>query len=233
MSVTVRRLLPIGVLVALLLLVVAIVLSATPVASVRTVTVTGADPALNRKAQSALDDAVGTPIVRVDTGELRQEIIALSPSVKDADVRRVLPGTVEVTLVGRDPVLMWTDRAASTTWLVDAEGVVFGKDTKAPAGTPMLVVADQLSGDERSTAVAGAATVLTQIPPALRAKVKGMRVESRDDIRFTLKGDREVRWGSAEDSALKVAVMTRLLKAVPAKVYDVSAPELPTTRSTP
>jgi cell division protein FtsQ len=148
-TVTVRRLLPIGVLIGVVLLVVAIVLSATPVASVRTVTVTGADPVLNRKAQAALDDAVGTPIVRVDTGELRQEVIALSPSVKDADVRRVLPGTVEVTLVRRAPVLMWTDRAASTTWLVDAEGVVFGKDTRAPAGTPMLVVSDQLSGDER------------------------------------------------------------------------------------
>jgi cell division protein FtsQ len=58
-----------------------------------------------------------------------------------------------------------------------------------------------------------------------------MRVESPDDIRFALKGGREVRWGSATDSALKVAVMTRLLKAVPAEVYDVSAPELPTTRS--
>jgi cell division protein FtsQ len=37
-----------------------------------------------------------------------------------------------------------------------------------------------------------------------------------------------VRWGSAEDSARKAEVLTVLLR-VPAAVYDVSVPELPTT----
>jgi cell division protein FtsQ len=221
---------PLIVLVGLVALVVAVVVSATPVAAVRTVTVTGPDPVLNRQAQAVIDESVGTPIVRVDTQELRRQVVELSPSIKDVDVRRVLPSTLEVTVVGRQPVLALVDRDSSTTWLVDAEGTRFGKGTKPEPGTPRLVVADRLVGDDREAAVGEATAVLGSIPAEVRTRVKSMRVESRDDIRFTLKGNREVRWGSAADSVIKAAVLSKLVASVPAKVYDVSAPELPTTR---
>lgn len=231
--VAMRRFIPLALLVAMLALIAAIVLSATPVVAVRTVSVTGADAALARKVQSAAASTVGTPIVRVDTEQLRRDIVKLSPAVKDVDVRRVLPRTLEVSVVPREPVLIWADRGDAATWSIDADGVVFGKEAGTRKGTPVLVMSDDLEGKERATAVAEAAAVLTQIPASLRAKVVGMRVESRDDIRVTLADDREVRWGNASDLALKAAVMARLIKAVPAQVYDVSAPELPTTRTKP
>lgn len=226
-----RRTRLIVVIAVLAVATLAVAVTTTPMLAVRTVTVTGADGSLNRSAESAVSATVGTPLARVDTADLRRTVLAVSPSLRDADVRRILPGTVEVTLVRREPVLRWTDRESSTTSLVDAEGAVFGRGSPAPEGTPVLVVSSELQGAERASAVADAAQALGALPDRLRAEVKAMKVETSDDIRFSLRGGRDVRWGNVDDASVKSAVLLRLLKAVPAEVYDVSAPDLPTTRS--
>ena len=54
---------------------------------------------------------------------------------------------------------------------------------------------------------------------------------SRDDVVLSLRGGALVQWGSAEQAEAKIAVLTALLP-LKASYYDVSAPDLPTTRGT-
>jgi cell division protein FtsQ len=83
--------------------------------------------------------------------------------------------------------------------------------------------------DVVASAARAAATVVTAMPDATRERVRSVEIRTLDDIRITLGGSREVRWGSAERSTEKAAVLEALLRR-DASVYDVSAPDLPTTR---
>jgi len=49
-----------------------------------------------------------------------------------------------------------------------------------------------------------------------------------DDVTLTLRSGDTVRWGSAEQPEFKAEVLHALMKRK-ADVYDVAAPELPTT----
>ncbi len=53
-----------------------------------------------------------------------------------------------------------------------------------------------------------------------------------DDVALTLRSGDLVRWGSVEDADLKASVLAALMKRK-ASVYDVSAPRLPTTYTSP
>ena len=73
------------------------------------------------------------------------------------------------------------------------------------------------------------ATVVHWIPSDVVPDVVGLGATAVDHITLQLTDDREVVWGSAEQSELKSEVLGTLLQ-VEASVYDVSAPTYPTTR---
>ena len=76
-----------------------------------------------------------------------------------------------------------------------------------------------------------AVAVLLALPAELLARVDSVTATTRDDVTLVLTGvGQAVRWGSAEDAALKAQVLAALLTR-PASVYDVSAPLAPTTRA--
>jgi len=61
-------------------------------------------------------------------------------------------------------------------------------------------------------------------------RVDHVVLSSADSILLELRDGDQVRWGSAESSQQKAAVLAALLQ-IPATVYDVSVPEQPTTAS--
>jgi cell division protein FtsQ len=77
-------------------------------------------------------------------------------------------------------------------------------------------------------AVDAAMGVLSLMPDDLRPKIAKLTASTRDNVELTLKSGAILRWGSVEQPELKSQVARALLKRK-AKVYDVSAPELPTT----
>ena len=79
-------------------------------------------------------------------------------------------------------------------------------------------------------ALAEAARVVAALPGDLAATVDHVEVETVDRISLELADGRLVRWGSADDSVRKAEVLTALLRQPRAAEYDVSVPELPTTR---
>jgi cell division protein FtsQ len=70
--------------------------------------------------------------------------------------------------------------------------------------------------------------VLASLPRNLSRRVVAASATSRDDVDLTFRSGDVVRWGSAERSEFKSEVLRALLRRK-ADLYDVSAPELPTT----
>lgn len=163
----------------------------------------------------------GTPLVRLDTGEVAARIAKL-PKVFSVEVSRSFPSTVEITIVERTPVA----RVPTVTGvhLVDATGLDYEIVKEAPPGLPELQLSNVRPDDPATRA---AVTVLTAIPQQLRAQVVAVTAKTPGDVRLILADERVVKWGSAEDSQRKAAVLAALLTR-PGKTYDVATPDFPT-----
>ncbi len=170
----------------------------------------------------------GTPLPRLDTVELRRELLDV-PGVRAAEVARDWPHGLRITLVSREPVAAVP--APEGYLLLDVEGVQVGRSTEPPAGLPVVEVPP---GDEDARAMTAVLAVLESLPPELAAQVVGAGAQSEDTVSLTLVDGARVEWGSAEQSALKARVLLTLRTAAAsagAAVFDVAAPTMPITRS--
>lgn len=172
----------------------------------------------------------GTPLPRLDTVGLRREVLDV-PGVRAAEVARVWPHGLRITVVSREPVAAVPQGDGDGFALLDMEGVQVGRVAAAPEGLPVISVPLE---DEGARAMTAVLTVLQQLPPGLASQVRTASADTQDTVRFTLRDGAKVEWGSADSSALKAKVLHTLRTATAskdAKVYDVSAPTLPITRS--
>lgn len=164
----------------------------------------------------------GMPLLLVDTEPIEARVLEL-PEVRSVSVERDFPDAVRVVVEERDAVYQLQD-AGSYSW-VDAEGIVFRTNQAADPTLP----AARVGGERDERILSDIATVVRALPSAVAGEVSRIDAATVDRIQLTLADDRTVVWGSADDSELKSQVLTPLL-GVDAKVYDVSAPNHPTTR---
>lgn len=163
--------------------------------------------------------AVGDPIPAIDADAVQAAVRKL-PEVAAVEVRRVLPH--EVILVVTERVAVATTQTGSRWRLLDGTGVVFGDFADRPLELPLIEAV-------RPEARRAAAKVAAALPLWLTVDLDRVRGLSRDDIRLELKDGRRVLWGSTDRERRKLQVLQPLLN-LPAEVYDVSAPDVPTTR---
>ena len=83
--------------------------------------------------------------------------------------------------------------------------------------------------DAGPPALRAALDVLEALPAAVRGSVRQVRAASAEEVVVQLSKGRTVRWGSPDRGARKAAVLAVLVTRK-AHVYDVSAPDAPTTR---
>lgn len=187
----------------------------------RSVTVLGATtiPADAVRAAAAIEP--GTPLVRLDTDEVAARVAKL-PKVFSAQVSRSFPSTVEITIVERTPVAGVSSVVG--VHLVDGTGLDYETVKQAPPGLPELVV-DTVRPDDPATRAA--VSVLSAIPQQLRAQVASVIAKTPFNVQLVLSDERVVKWGSADASQRKAAVLAPLLTR-PGKVYDVTTPDFPT-----
>lgn len=203
-------------------LAIGLVLWLTPLLSARTITVVGNVGVPSEEVLAALDVPIGQPLLRVDAGAAAQRVAAI-PKVDHVRVERKYPSTIRVSVVERTPAVFYD--TPEGTHLMDAAGVAYAIEP-APPGVPRLQVEDPGSDDQ---ATRDALTALTALPASLRPQVTEVSAGSLSDIHLTLADGRQVVWGSAEGSERKAAILVPLL-GQPGQVYDVSSPDLPTTR---
>lgn len=187
----------------------------SPVFAISAVSVSGTTGAPAKAIANAAQVPIGLPLAQLQSEEISARVLQV-PWVESVEVRRGWPNAVVLAVVPRTPVA----RVAGTSQVSDASGAVFEPPTPV---TSALVEID--AGD---VALVEAVKVVQSLPPDLRARVTGVRATTRDDVELTLKSGAQVRWGSADQGAFKAEVLAALLKRR-ARMYDVSAPELPTT----
>ena len=188
---------------------------------------------------------IGQPLILLDTDEVARRITASLPAAATAQVSRGWPRTVRIEIGER--VAVAGVRTDAGVRLLDSDGVAFALDPKLPAGL-MPIVAGAPPGavapgalapgavapggdveDAGARAVSNAAVVVAALPPGVREQVKKVTARSPAAIDLELGDGRTVHWGGTDRSARKIVVLQALLGHA-ADVYDVSAPDAPTTR---
>lgn len=191
------------------------------------VVITGADAIVDRAAvdKVVVAHAAGIPLPRLNTPALRDRLLEV-PGVREARVTRVWPRGLAVLLVTRRPVVAVPTDGAFV--LLDIEGVQVGRAQDA-GGLPVASVPANSPRTLRAVL-----DVLGGLPPELTGEIATVGADSEDTVTMGLRGGAKVVWGSAEDTPLKIRVLGVLRSADQtkgAKVFDVSAPTLPITRS--
>ncbi len=189
------------------------------------------------QVHAVVDTEAGTPLPRLDTAALRSALLDV-PGVRDAQVTRDWPHGLSVALVSREPVAAVPeaadvvaaaegDEAAEDGGyaLVDEEGVKVGRADTPPEGLPVVEVP---VGEARI--LAATLGVLESLPDTLLVDIGQVSAGTQDTVRLVLRDGATVEWGSAQDPALKAAVLQALRTApdtAGAARYDVSAPTMP------
>ena len=167
----------------------------------------------------------GRPLARLDLDAIGARVRTL-PGVADVSVSRSWPSTVVVRVTARTPVA--AIRQGTAYALVDAEGVAFQQVAAIPARLPLIV----LGLHDRDDSLRAALDVVTALPAGMRVGVLRVTAPTPEQVTLNLRSGRVVVWGGVDRSPRKALVLAALLK-VPAAVYDVSAPDEPTTRGKP
>lgn len=193
---------------------------------VKRVEVVGNSLLSDGRIREVADVPVGDQLALVDLGRADARVGSLA-EVESVDVIRSWPDAVRISVVERTAVAV-VELAGRIRGL-DADGVVFRDYKAVPRGMPRVRPGPNAGTD----ALREAATVVSALPGDLVTRVDHVEVATVDQITLVMRDQREVLWGSAEESELKAQVVDRLLAAQQAPYYDVSVPGNPTYRTTP
>ncbi|MGQ4561083.1 FtsQ-type POTRA domain-containing protein [Dermabacteraceae bacterium P7054] len=181
----------------------------------------------------AVDNAArrvfGTPLYRVPTATVEEEIAKL-PGVKSALVTRAWPDGLRVEISERKPVAIVAHPGAGAT-VVDETGARLPLSPEKAGQLPTLTVGEK--SQDPAAATETMLGTLAALPAPLRERAREMSASSRDDVSFIVEseshGRKRVVWGNAKDGELKARVLAALLE-VDAPIIDVSSPTAPVTR---
>ncbi|MGT2427269.1 cell division protein FtsQ/DivIB [Amnibacterium kyonggiense] len=212
----------VGVLV--LLVGLPLLLAFGPVFPVRTIAVTGVSGGLADTVRSALRGQLGRPVALVEDRDVAAALARVPAVERFALVRRP-PGTLEVAVVPRVPVLQ--QRTAAGWARMDAAHVTVSVAAEPAGGLPVLTVPSGTPADAYAAAVSALDALRRADPPVIAVRLAGA-----DDVELTLRGGLLVRWGGAEHGAAKAeALHAALVRAAKgATEVDVSSPGVVLTR---
>ncbi len=200
-----------------------LLLTRTELFTVRAVEVAGTAGAQADAVRAAAVVPPGTPLVAVDTDELARRISTV-PGIGVVDVSRRWPSTVHVQVAER--VAIAVTSGLGERRLVDSAGNAYAAAPDPPPALPVLEVVRPAPGDPPTVA---ALRAMAALPEPVRGELVAVAASAPDAVTLRLTGDRTVRWGSADRSERKAAVLVPLLTQ-PGRVYDVASPDLPTVR---
>jgi cell division protein FtsQ len=177
-------------------------------------------------------------LLTLATDEVAQRVEEL-PWVQEAEVDRMLPGTVRIKIIERTPAMILSLGAAR--WTVDAHGVVLEAGEVQP-GLPVLAgveVGDISEGLRLMTPEAlDALRAFRSMPRLLRSEIVGVFAPTVERISFSLASGTVVRYGAAEKLEDKNEVLRVLLERLSAEgkvaaYIDVRVPTSPAISEAP
>lgn len=203
--------------------------------AIRTVSVRGGTPAVQRQVQAALSPVVGRSLLAFDGSAIVRRLDAL-PTVESASYDRAFPHTLRVTVVPERPVAVV--RSGLESWLVSARGRAIARiathtqlalpriwvPTSVPVSPGVFLGAD--TGAVAARVVSLAAGFPARIQTATLA---------HGELTLRLRSGLELRLGEPVDVRLKLAVARRALRVLPpgSTYLDVAVPQRPVAGADP
>lgn len=197
--------------------------------AVRTVAVDGETTLKASQILAAADVPTGRPLARVDTVAIEARVASMG-RVEGVTVSRSWPHTIRIEILERKPIAY--ARIDGEIRAVDRFGIDFRTYSSPPKGLleVRVNVFDARQRQQTLVAVAAVVNLIDTKDRDLRKQVQHISASSRDSIVLTLTKGRTVTWGSGGNLTRKLTVLNSLLGRH-ARVYDVSAPDQPTTRN--
>jgi cell division protein FtsQ len=194
----------------------------SPLLALRTIRIDGTSRVGADEVHASLEDQLGTPLALVDYERITTELAAF-PLIRSYVTETIPPDTLVIHIVERQPI---GELLVNGTYrLVDPAGVVVQESATRAGGVPLI---DLGGADATDPAFDAVVQVLLVMPASLVAQVDTITAKTRDDVSLVLSGvGQRVEWGSAENSAKKAVVLSRLIAITdPARAgtFDVSAP---------
>lgn len=186
---------------------------------VRNVEVGGTSRLDSEAVEAAADVDTGTPLVRVDTKATTSRVEDLR-LVENATVSRGWPATLRVRVTERTPEL--SVKVGDGYRLVDHDGVRITHSAQRLPEYPLVQVKGEIRGNP---AIATAAGITNELPPAMLDSVASIDVREPDNIAVEFDDGAAVLWGdggSAERKAAALAVLMREHPSGSERSYDVS-----------
>lgn len=215
------RRLVIGIAVVLAILLVGWLLWFSSLFSVRTVSVSGSETVSTAQVEEALAIPAGSPLLTIDTDELEQRVEAI-PAVRDAEVSRSWPSTIEVSITDRTPVA--TVSVDGAPWLIDDTGTPYVNAVGLPAdAVEGLIEMDLATPGSDDLATTEAIAVLTALPDEIRDQLESISAPGPAEVTLHLDDGRTVIWGDSSEQADKVTMLPGVLEHS-GTVFDISSP---------
>jgi cell division protein FtsQ len=201
----------------------------TSLFALETIEVSGAPAAVRESVREMGMEFAGTSLVRLDEDELRARLTAL-PTVHSVRIDRAFPHTLRIAVVPERPLAVLRDGWGA--WLVSNRARVIGSvdpETKRPVvwTAPIDLEAGANVGDENARL---ALEALRRVPRGFPERIETARADG-GAVTLVLRDGAELRLGRAESVGLKLAVASRVLRALsPSErdglgYLDVSIPE--------
>lgn len=191
--------------------------------------VTGGSPAVREAARETGKQFAGTSLLALDRDDVRARLTAL-PSVESVRLDRAFPHTLRIVVVPERALAVVRDGADA--WLVSERGRVIRnadpETTRTVVWTPPteLEPGETVADENVRLALEG----LRRLPSSFPERIESARA-SDGAVTLVLADGAEVRLGTAESLALKLAAAARVLQAMSAVeraalgYLDVSVPE--------
>jgi cell division protein FtsQ len=169
---------------------------------------------------------LGEPLIRLDTGAVRDRVEALQ-EVETARVERRWPATVRIVIRERTPIA--AVQQDNRYLQIDRYGVTVLTSAARPRGLPSLTVASPVRSDPSLRA---GLAVIRSLPPWISHRVAGIEAPSPEAVTLRLEEGITIVWGAPERAQDKLRLLRGLLgntQRRATRTIDVSSPEVVTT----
>jgi cell division protein FtsQ len=178
-----------------------------------------------------VEDLRGSPVLRIDTDDVERQVEQI-PWVRDARVTTDFPHGVKIEIAERQPALAFEGDDGRFR-VIDDEGRVLDVLDGQPVDYLLLTSPEgpALAAGRFAPEGFGAAASLVQaLTPRMSARAESVSVTpDGSDLRLTLRGGTEVRFGAAEDLIVKLVRLQTVLEehaGEPLSVIDVATNEV-------
>jgi cell division protein FtsQ len=188
----------------------------------------------HRLAQTALDDARdsvrGQSLLLVDLEQFKSSLLA-SPWVASVTVRRMLPSTLEVSIVEREPVAI--ARLGQQLYLVDDSGIIMSRYGPEHADFDLPIVDGMAGADAKGASIDPAraqlvsrflASLVTR--PELRRSISQVDVSRDDNLAVLLDGDATLLYLGTDQFVDRLRTYLEIRSTLVERMHEVDSVDL-------